>query len=152
MKTRTWLLLFCVAVGSIACAVRTDGIPDDQIGLSKVDVFDVPEPDPFLDNTLDPGDGTPAVRAYEGAPPVISHGIADFLPITREDNLCIDCHQVDDPAEGDPTAIPASHFTDFRNAPGDIRPNVAGARYNCVACHAVMTQAEPLVPRPAASN
>jgi len=145
MKPRTWILLLCVMAGMTACAVRTAGIPDDQIGLSKVDIFEIPDPDPVHANILDPGDGTPAARPYDGAPPVISHGIADFLPITREDNLCLDCHQVEDAAEGDPTAIPSSHFVDFRNAPHEIGNDVAGARYNCIACHAVTTGAKPLI-------
>ena len=152
MRIRTWFLLLCVAAVATACAVRVDGIPDDQIGLSKVDIFDVAEPDPVRDNATEPGDGVPEVRAFEGAPPVISHGIADFLPITRVENLCIDCHQLEEASEGDPTPIPASHFIDFRNAPDEIGSDVAGARYNCTACHAVVTEAQPLVLLPAASN
>ena len=30
--------------------------------------------------------------AYAGSPPVISHGIDDFLPITAKQNACLDCH------------------------------------------------------------
>ena len=46
---------------------------------------------------------------------------------------------------GQPTPLPASHYTDLRRAPGARGKEVAGARWTCVACHAARTDAEPLV-------
>jgi cytochrome c-type protein NapB len=77
---------------------------------------------------------------------VISHGIAEFLPITRSSNLCLDCHGVPGPKKkGEPTPVPASHFVDFRKAPGKKGEKVAGARWICTACHVPQTDAKPLV-------
>jgi cytochrome c-type protein NapB len=131
-----------------ACAVRVEqvGIPDDLIGLSKVDVRDVPDPDPVADDTTEPGEGGMLERAYEGAPPVISHLSTDFLPITRTENLCLECHMFEGEAEeGLPTPIPASHYTDLRHAPSVVSDEVVGARYNCTLCHVPRTGAAPLV-------
>ena len=33
----------------------------------------------------------------------------------------------------------------LRHAPGTQRDEVAGARYNCILCHAPQTDAEPLI-------
>lgn len=156
------LLTLCLLVATAACAGGTgqdDGvtpagdaqpaqagaIPDDQIGLSKVSVFDVPSPDPVAENALMPGEGAVQERAYDLAPPVISHAVADFLPITTEDNACIVCHAVSERVEGEATPIPASHYTDLRNAPDQVGDEVAGARYDCTLCHAPMTGANELV-------
>ena len=130
-----------------ACAGHrtVSGIPDEQIGLSKAEIFDVSDPEAHNVVTADPGEGAIVDRAYDGAPPVISHGIADFLPITPDDNMCVLCHMVDEKIEGEPTPIPVSHFTDYRNAPDKTGDDIAGARYNCLACHARQTDAPPLV-------
>ena len=121
------------------------GMPDRSLGLSKTDVFEVPDPPVVVDNPSDPGELPVVPRAYRDAPPVIPHGIADFLPITRDDNQCLGCHLTEEKVEGEPTPVPASHFTDLRNAPEARQTDVVGARYVCVSCHVTQTEAAPLV-------
>jgi len=135
-----------VALG-IAVAEETKApkaIPDGEISLYPGSVFEVPVPPPVADNATDPGEA-PLPPRPRHLPPVIPHGIADFLPLTRGSNSCIDCHAVEKKVEGEATPIPQSHYVDLRNAPGKVGPKVAGARYNCVACHVAQTQAKPLV-------
>lgn len=132
----------------VGCAARvdTEAIPDDQIGLSKVDVRETPDPRPVIDENPDPGESSQLPRAYAGAPALVSHNVSDYLPITADENLCLDCHMVEGEAEeGLPTPIPASHYTDLRNAPSAVGDTVVGARYNCSACHVAPTNATPLV-------
>jgi len=50
-----------------------------------------------------------------------------------------------DKKQGDPTPIPPSHYTDYRNAPDRVGDQVVGARYVCVSCHAAKTDAPNLV-------
>ena len=76
---------------------------------------------------------------------MIPHTVVDFVPITADFNMCIECHALDDAGEGDPTPIPESHYMDLRNDPGTVTNEVVGARYRCVACHAPQTDAAPLV-------
>lgn len=119
-------------------------VPDAALGLSRGSVFDVPAPPPVPVNASVPGDGSPAPRAYPGAPPVIPHAVADFLPITARENSCIDCHRVKERKDGEATPIPPSHLVDLRRAPGGSG-EVAGTRYVCTACHVGTTGARPLV-------
>lgn len=119
-------------------------IPEEQLGLSKTSVFEVPAPDPVHAIGGDPGEAPPLARAYAGAPPRVPHAIDDFLPITRTDNLCLDCHSVEEKSEGEPTPIPASHKTDLRGAPSEVREEVVGARHFCATCHVPRTDARPL--------
>ena len=81
-----------------------------------------------------------------GMPPMISHAIAEYLPITASSNNCLTCH--DRPGEwskgvtkGQATAAPASHYT--KGAQGKLV--LDGAQYNCVACHAPQAGVTPLV-------
>jgi cytochrome c-type protein NapB len=116
------------------------GIADSQIGLSKVSVFDVPAPDPIDEQEIDPDDAIEIGAAYVGAPPLIPHAIADLLPIVLGGNDCLDCHD-----DGDAKALSPAHYTDLRAAPGEIRSEIAGARFVCVSCHVSQTTALELM-------
>lgn len=141
----TALVLVTASAVVRAVSAPEGGIPDSELGLSKVTVFEVPEPDPVLYNTSDPGEVPPEPAPYPGAPPPIPHTVQDFLPLTLTENSCMDCHLVEEKVEGEPTPIPPSHFVDLRNAPEQAGEDVAGARYVCVTCHLARTGAPPLV-------
>jgi len=136
------------ALGLLACAPGGGDetpVPDTEIGLSKTSVFDVPEPAAVVANASEPGEGPALEPAFEDSPTPIPHGIVDFLPITRDENMCLDCHMVEEKVEGEPTPVPASHYVDLRNAPEEMREEPAGARYICTACHVAQTDAAALV-------
>ena len=67
------------------------------------------------------------------------------VAITRQENLCVDCHHIEESSEGEPTPIPKDHFIDYRNAPTAVRETVSGARHNCTTCHVRRTGNQPLV-------
>lgn len=147
MRRQLGLLLApiaCIAALAVA-AERPATTPADELGLAKGSVFDVAVPDPVKPDTSDPGDRPSLPREYPGSPARVPHGIDDFLPIGRQDNLCVDCHGIAEADEGDPTPIPPSHYTDLRRAPDRLGETVAGARWVCTSCHVVLTGAEPLV-------
>lgn len=121
------------------------GIPDKEIGLSKVSVFDVAVPDKVQRNHSEPGDLAAVPAGFPEQPPVIPHGVGDFNPITFAENECMDCHAVAEKEEGEPTPIPHSHYIDFRNAPEAVQEEVVGARYNCASCHVSPGDNKPLV-------
>ncbi len=145
---REFLLVALLGATVAAWAVRSSGtdapIADREIGLSKTSVSETPEPDRVMLNDTEPGDG-PLLPRSEGFPPRISHGIADFLPIDLGDNACVDCHEVEEKIEGEAIPIPQSHYVDLRNAPEEMREEIADARYYCVSCHVRVTSAPLLV-------
>ena len=121
-------------------------IQDRNLGLSHSSVFEVPAPPVFHDEASAPGEGPLPARINREYPPVIPHAVGDCLPITRESNLCMDCHAVAGPKKkGEPTPIPASHYIDLRRAPGKVAHQVSSARYVCISCHVPRTDAPPLV-------
>jgi cytochrome c-type protein NapB len=144
------VMALVAAVLSCAGATKTDissqpPVPDQEVGLSKESVFDTPTPAPVVQNTTYPGDQAAVPEPFQGSPPVIPHTVVDFVPITMDANMCIECHALEEADEGDPTPIPVSHYTDIRNDPGTVTDEVVGARYRCTACHAPQTDAAPLV-------
>ena len=115
-------------------------------GLAPGSVFAVPSPPSFKDEASAPGEKGVMKRINREFPPMIPHGVGDLLPITRESNLCLDCHGTQArPKAGEPTPVPASHYVDLRRAPGTKGGRLAGTRWVCISCHVPQTDARPLV-------
>jgi cytochrome c-type protein NapB len=145
MKSLVILSLGAVLVAACSSSRPTAPTADANLGLAKGSVFDTPAPPAVKANESSPGERPPLPRPYATAPPRIPHATADFLPITRKQNACLDCHAVKDKKPGEPTPIPSSHYVDLRNAPGQVGGQLAGARYVCVSCHVARTDAPDLV-------
>ncbi len=140
MKRKVLLLAALAAAG---CA--TTAIDDAQLGLRKSSVFETVAPAPFGFEGPGAGQATQPL-AGSGMPPMISHPVDAYLPITAKSNGCLDCH--DQPqaigkpvAKGQPASAPASHYA--KGADGKLV--LAGAKYNCMACHAPQAGVKPLV-------
>lgn len=133
-----------VAVCAIAAACATP-IDDVQLGLRKSSVFDTVAPAPF--GFEGPGAGQVVEPlAGSGMPPMISHPVESYLPITAKANACLACHDkpqaIGKPvAKGQPGAAPVSHYVKA----ADGRPVLSGASYNCLSCHAPQAGVKPLV-------
>ena len=141
--TRSTLLLAAAFAALAGCA--TTAIEDSQLGLSKSSVFDTVTPAPFAFEGPGAGQAT-APLAGSGMPPMISHPVDDYLPITARSNGCLGCHDRPQeigkpPAKGQPAAAPASHYA--KGADGKLL--LSGASYNCIACHAPQAGVKPLV-------
>lgn len=156
MRAWIWSLMTLAATGCagpFGTAAQTSpsgatGIPAARIGLFAAAVDSVLAPEPVRDNAIEPGESALLPRANPVTPPAIPHLVGEFLPITRDDNACLDCHAVTQNVPGEPTPIPASHYLDLRNAPDRPRGQIAGARQVCTSCHVPQTSAAPLVANP----
>lgn len=128
-----------------ASAVQDQSIPDDDLGLSKTSVFDVPSPDVFEYGSADPGTvGKRVERSYNTAPPMVPHSIKDMVPIRQDFNLCKDCHVVPDMigtkiTPGVPVPAPVSHYVNVKA--GELYMG----RWNCTQCHAPQANVNSLV-------
>jgi len=135
-------------------------VTEKSLGLRKTDLYseDTTTADKTLYHTEAAGTSTKINRAFQDAPPMIPHDVADFLPITKSNNACTGCHMPEvAPAMG-ATPIPPSHFLDMRpkhNFDGkqftksidnmknetDVKKltHLSQARFNCSQCHAPQT-------------
>jgi len=160
MKSRILFLVLALALLVLltqACAgggndeaVTEKAVTDDELGLSKASVFSTPDPIVAGSTAKDPGENEPLGAYFSGSPPVVSHDISDFVPIKIGENSCLECHDLheqigEEVASGDPTPMPASHYTDLRRNPDEVTTKVIGARFVCTQCHAPQSDAVPLV-------
>jgi len=141
----------------VAEAKPAPTVTEESLGLRKTDLYS--ESTTTGDETKYGADaaGTSKKfeRAFQDAPPMIPHDVADFLPITASNNACTGCHMPEiAPAMG-ATPIPASHFLDMRphhkfdgkqfsKATDNMKnetsvkklTTMSQSRFNCSQCHA----------------
>lgn len=128
----------------------SQAVSDDEIGLAA-SVFDIPDPASFEYISTDPEEAnTTLPTAFEKAPPLIPHSIAEVGRINLKRNNCLKCHDDQDlwgqEKEADePSPMPESHYVDFRREPGAVKPKVIGSRYFCLQCHVPQAEVELLV-------
>jgi cytochrome c-type protein NapB len=140
-----FLLLSAVLALSLpAFAVEDQSIPEDSLGLSKTSVYDDPAPIVVNYGGGDPGTNKRAVKSYNTAPPMITHTITDMVPITRDFNLCKDCHVQPDLlgqkiVKGMPIPAPVSHYVDVKKG------QLYMGRWNCTQCHSKQAKVGVLV-------
>jgi len=145
---------------------------EESLGLRKTNLYDE-----AADTVGEKGDfKRPAAgsanrfeRAYTNAPPMIPHDVEGMLPIVTANNACLGCHMPEVAPSVKATAIPASHFANFRpatamGADGKITKEgksvdntsdfltvtkkmdkLNHARFNCSQCHAPQANIDPLV-------
>lgn len=145
------LVLLVVLVGSLVARAMQAPTPpaapvsDRDIGLRRTPLTDDLPPPVFRYPEAAPGESTLLSRFWAGAPPLVPHSLDGLIPITREDNMCLFCHANGSTDPADPPQVPTSHRTDYRRAPDVVREEIAGARWNCTACHVMQTDAPALV-------
>ncbi len=152
MRSRILLAITAVAVLALAgfAGEEKKTVEDAELGLSKTSVFDTPDPVVAPNQGKEPGENELLEAYFSGSPPMISHQVDDFLPLKIGENMCLDCHllpeMIGEKVEaGEPTPIPASHYTDLRRSPDKVTKELIGARFTCVQCHRPQADAKPLV-------
>lgn len=145
MKKKIILLSATVTLFLVACGVN-NGLSSEQIGLRKASLENENKVSLVEANytNLQPGESTRFERSYENAPPLIPHSIADMLPITKDNNTCLSCHDKSIAKDVGATPLPASHYYDFRRNKS-TKDSISDARFNCTQCHVPQSDAKPLV-------
>ncbi len=146
MRKRVLLgtVLAVAATSLTVLAVQDQGIPDNDMGLFNTSVYDNPAPPPVEYDAGRPGANKLLATSYNTAPPMIPHSIKGKLPITRESNKCMDCHDQPDMIgkklhRGMAVPIPASHYANVKKDELDMH------RWNCVQCHRPQADVKDLV-------
>jgi len=127
-----------------AFAVQDQTIPEDSLGLYNSSVYDVLDPAVVTYGGGDVGTNKRAAKSYNTAPPMITHTVTDMLPITRDSNLCKDCHVQPDLlkqkiTKGMPIPAPVSHYANVKKG------EMYMGRWNCVQCHRPQANVNVLV-------
>lgn len=145
-----YILIAASVLALVACASTGGGIDQSDMGLGDDAVFTTPIPLDAQYASIKAGESDLIEPAYNTLPPEIPHITQKYLPITMQENGCIECHdryrKIDNPLaykKGKKIPMPRSHYGGF--AGKGIVDEVSGARYTCVQCHVQASDATPLV-------
>ncbi|NOX46582.1 MAG: hypothetical protein GXO89_06345 [Chlorobi bacterium] len=162
-------ILFAIVLSFFAVACNEGGskkadkgddgfVSEESLGLRKTDLYseNSTEGDLGVFDAPAAGKSTNIERSFENAPPLIPHTVEGFLPIKKDQNLCLACHMPNVSEAVKATSIPASHFMNFRpeikevggkvvayqddNTKNTVTQESLGdklnnARFNCSQCH-----------------
>ncbi|MGX3012094.1 nitrate reductase cytochrome c-type subunit [Helicobacter sp. 23-1044] len=139
-------LVLGVFLGVVAIGCGGSGISDEEIGFRSAPVDDesVTLGD-FAYNAPTAGESQVIERAFENAPPMISHDVEGMMDITKDMNMCVTCHAPEYAKAMKATPVPASHLFDTFGKGKKVGKEIVASRYNCNLCHAPMTNAKPLI-------
>jgi len=120
--------------------VKVTGIRDANLNADSQNL-----PELKLNTTQPiPGKVKPIKTSFVTAPPMIPHSVEGMVPITKANNMCLNCHMPANAKAMGVTPIPASHFVDNFEG-GKKTSKLAGSRYNCTLCHAPQAQVDPVI-------
>ena len=142
MKKTTSLAIATLLASIIGCASTS--------GPAPMRGADVPAPDraPVVKAYGEklPGVGQPSLisRTFVGQPPMVPHTIDQYVPMTLEENACLDCHITDELRGQKVPKIGLSHFSQTLKKK-DGSPAVEMTRFQCDSCHVPQVDAQPLV-------
>lgn len=174
MKKISMITMSLVALGLFAagCAMSNNSVSDESLSLRKTYVQD--------ENTIKlqkveyskaaPGESKIIDRSFDNAPPLIPHSVDGLVPVTMNNNSCLGCHMPEVAKSMNATAIPKSHFTNFRPlevvthdgkvvksgkvakvGKGNIvyatpmHGKLYAGRFNCTQCHVAQSNAKLIV-------
>lgn len=144
MKTIKNLLLVLVLAVFAGCVNDAQLLDEDEIGLRSESVMDEDLTLKNFDYTALPaGESKVIERAFENAPPMISHDVEGMMEISKDFNACITCHSPELAEAMNATPVPASHTYDTfldKNV-----GQIVEARYNCNLCHTPQANVTPIV-------
>lgn len=83
-------------------------------------------------------------RTFLTQPPMVPHSIEKYVPITFDDNGCLECHVSDELRGKKMPKMGVSHFSKTVKTE-DGTPAVEMSRYQCDTCHVPQVDAPPLV-------
>ncbi len=147
----TGIFVSCQSEGGKTTEEATNKAPvidEKQLGLRKDDLIKPTAPPPVEYSKVPPGQAKRFERSYQNAPPLIPHSVEGLLPITKNNNSCLGCHNPQVAKSVGATPLPPTHFIDFGKLPeGKIvkLDNLDPARWNCSQCHVPQANAKPLV-------
>jgi cytochrome c-type protein NapB len=134
-----------------ACAIGADrvSVSDSDIGLSKTSVFNTPDPEVFVYDETRARYSKPMERAFPGAPPQVPHEMVSMLPITLDDNQCLECHDRPDEIGADEVKggqpMDKMHYSEVGAEGSEEGWRLSGLRFTCNQCHVPQAGVAPLV-------
>jgi nitrate reductase (cytochrome), electron transfer subunit len=141
-KTLVGLTLATIVATVIGCA--STAAPVSMRGAAVNASDRAPEAKAYSEKTPGVGEQKLISRTFLTQPPLVPHTVDKYVPITLEDNGCLECHVTDELRGKKLPKMGESHFSKTVKQ-SDGTPAVEMSRYQCDSCHVPQVDAKPLV-------
>lgn len=126
----------------VGCSATTG--PVSMRGAAVTAPDSAPEAKTYLQKVPGVGGQQLIVRTFVGQPPLVPHSIEKYVPLTADDNGCLECHVTDELRGQKMPKMSLSHFsTSLKESDGSAAVDMA--RFQCDSCHVPQVDAKPLV-------
>jgi cytochrome c-type protein NapB len=141
MKKTASLAIATLIATLIGCASTT---PTPMRGADVTAPDRAPEVKAYGEKV--PGVGQPKLisRTFVGQPPMVPHTVEQYVPLTIEENACMECHQTEEIRGQKIPQIGTSHFSKTAKTKAG-KPALEMSRFQCDSCHVPQVNAQPLV-------
>jgi cytochrome c-type protein NapB len=142
MKKSISIVLATLVLTVIGCA--TSLVPTPMRGADVTAADTAPELKTYAEKTPGVGQVKLIDRTFVGQPPMVPHSIEKYVPLTIEENACMECHQTQEIRGQKIPQIGTSQFsTTVKTKAG--APALEMTRFQCDSCHVPQVDAKPLV-------
>jgi cytochrome c-type protein NapB len=142
MKKTVSIVLATIVATVIGCATTLPPAPMRGSDVSAPDK--APDLKTYAEKTPGVGQAKLIERTFVGQPPMVPHSIEKYVPLTVEENACMECHQTTEIRGQKIPQIGTSHFSKTAMAK-DGKPVLEMTRFQCDSCHVPQVDAKPLV-------
>lgn len=142
MKKTASLAIATLIASVIGCASTTGPTPMRGAAVPAPDK--APEIKQYAEKV--PGVGQPKLiaRTFIGQPPMVPHTVEKYVPLTIEENACMECHQTAEIRGQKIPQIGQSHFSKTVKTKAG-KPALEMSRFQCDTCHVPQVDAKELV-------
>lgn len=141
-KTVISIALATVVATVIGCAATSAPVSMRGAGVAEADK--APDAKEYVQKVPGVGGQQLIARTFVGQPPLVPHSIDKYVPLTADDNGCLECHITDELRGQKMPKMSVSHFsTTLKESDGS--PAVDMSRFQCDSCHVPQVDAKPLV-------
>lgn len=142
MKKTVSIAMATLLVTVIGCT--TVAPPKPMRGADVTATDTAPEIKNYSKKTPGVGEKKLIARTFVGQPPMVPHNIEKYVPLTAEENACMDCHITDELRGQKMPRMGESHFSKTVKG-ADGKPVVEMSRFQCDSCHVPQVDAKELV-------
>jgi cytochrome c-type protein NapB len=142
MKKTASLIIATLIASVIGCASTAGPAPMRGADVTAPDR--APEIKQYAEKV--PGVGQPQLiaRTFIGQPPMVPHTVEKYVPLTIEENACMECHQTEEIRGQKIPQIGQSHFSKTAKTKTN-KPALEMSRFQCDSCHVPQVDAKELV-------
>jgi cytochrome c-type protein NapB len=142
MKKTVSILVVTLVASVIGCTATMPPIPMRGADVAAPDK--APEIKLYSEKTPGVGDMRLIERTFVGQPPMVPHSIEKYVPLSAEENACMECHLTEEIRGQKIPQIAASHFSPTLKTKAG-KPALEMTRFQCDSCHVPQVDAPPLV-------